>query len=56
MIMTIADPNGDELPINQSQAVWVSVGNGLFTGAYDLNRVKKSIAQSFEQSPYLQTN
>jgi hypothetical protein len=56
MIMTIADPNIDQLPINQSEAVWVSVGNGIFTGSYDLNRVKKSIAQSFEQSPYLKTN
>lgn len=52
MIMVIADPH-TESPINQTQAAWLAVGNGLFTGAYDLNRVKKSIDQSFAQSPYL---
>lgn len=55
MIMIIADPNVQS-PINQTQAAWLSVGNGLFTGAYDLNRVKKSIDQAFAQSPYLKTN
>jgi hypothetical protein len=55
MIMIIADPNV-ETPINQTQAAWVAVGNGLFTGVYDINRVKKAIDQSFAQSPYLKTN
>lgn len=55
MIMVIADPN-IESPINQSQAAWVAVGNGLFTGAYDIGRVKKAIDQSFDQSPYLKIN
>lgn len=54
-IMVIADPNVAS-PINQTQAAWLAVGNGLFTGAYDLNRVKKAIDQSFAQSPYLKTN
>lgn len=53
LIMVIADPNVDQLPINQSQAAWVAVGNGLFTGAYDFTRVSKAIDQAFEQSPYL---
>lgn len=55
MIMIIADPNV-ESPINQTQAAWLAVGNGLFTGVYDIERVKKSIDQSFAQSPYLKTN
>lgn len=55
MIMVIADPN-IESPINQSQTAWLAVGNGLFTGAYDLGRVKNSIDQAFAQSPYLKTN
>lgn len=55
MIMTIADPHV-ESPINSSQAAWVAVANGLFTGAYDINRVKNGIDQAFEQSPYLKLN
>lgn len=55
MIMVIADPN-IETPINQSQASWIAVANGLFTGAYDFNRVKRGIDQAFTQSPYLKTN
>jgi len=43
-------------PINQTQSAWLAVGNGLFTGAYDINRVKKAIDQAFAQSPYLKTN
>jgi len=55
MVMIIADPHASS-PINQTQAAWIAVGNGLFTGVYDLNRVKKSIDQSFAQSPYLNHN
>lgn len=55
MIMVIADPN-IESPINQSQASWIAVGNGLFVGDYDLSRVKDAIDQAFEQSPYLKLN
>ena len=52
LILVIADPHV-ESPINQSQASWVGVANGLFTGNYDLNRAKKGIDQAFDQSPYL---
>jgi hypothetical protein len=55
MIMVIADPNV-ESPINQSQAAWVAVANGLFVGEYDLDRVEKGIDQAFAQSPYLKLN
>ena len=55
LIMVISG-NSANSPINQSQAAWVAVGNGLFTGVYDLNRVKKAIDQSVVQSPYLKTN
>ncbi|MDL5048722.1 DUF4136 domain-containing protein [Oscillatoria amoena NRMC-F 0135] len=55
MIMVIADPN-IESPINETQAAWVAVANGLFTGAYDFNRVERAIDQAFAQSPYLKTN
>lgn len=55
LVLIIADPNV-ESPINQTQAAWVAVSNGLFTGAYDLNRIKKAVDQSFAQSPYLKTN
>lgn len=55
MIMVIADPTV-ESPINQSQAAWVAVANGLFVGDYDLDRVEKSIDQAFAQSPYLKLN
>ena len=55
MVMVIADPHVTS-PINQSQASWLAVGNGLFTGYYDINRVKKAIDQSFAQSPYLKHN
>lgn len=52
MIMVIADPHV-ESPINQTQTSWMSVGNGLFVGDYDLSRVNRAIDQAFEQSPYL---
>ncbi|MFZ2905611.1 MAG: DUF4136 domain-containing protein [Cyclobacteriaceae bacterium] len=55
MIMVIADPHVTS-PINSSQAAWVAVANGLFTGAYDINRVKNGIDQAFEQSSYLKLN
>ena len=55
LIMIMASSTTDS-PINQNQAAWVGVGNGLYTGAYDLNRIKKAIDQAFAQSPYLKTN
>jgi len=54
-VIVIADPNVQS-PINQTQASWVAVSNGLFTGVYDVTRVTKAIDQSFAQSPYLKTN
>lgn len=55
MIIVMADPHAAS-PINQTQASWVGVANGLFTGNYDFNRVKNGIDQAFEQSPYLKIN
>jgi hypothetical protein len=57
MIMVLSDPNAAESsPINRSQSVWIGVGNGLFTGSYNINRVTAAINQAFAQSPYLKTN
>jgi Domain of unknown function (DUF4136) len=57
MIITMADPNvEDDSPINQSQTAWIAVGNGLFSGAYDLSRVTDAIDEAFDQSPYLKLN
>ena len=55
LIMVISDPN-EETPINRSPAVWVGIGNGLLTGAYDIDRATDAVDQAFAQSPYLQTN
>jgi hypothetical protein len=46
----------DDSPINKSPTVWFSAANGLVSGAYDISRITESIDQSFQQSPYLQTN
>jgi hypothetical protein len=57
LVMTIADPSAaDDSPINRSPAVWIGVGNGLVSGAYDISRVTESIDQAFLQSPYLDQN
>jgi predicted small lipoprotein YifL len=57
MVMVLSDPKaGANSPINRSPAVWIGVGNGLFTGAYELSRVTNAINQAFQQSPYLKTN
>ncbi|MDH4057178.1 MAG: DUF4136 domain-containing protein [Cyclobacteriaceae bacterium] len=55
MIMVISS-SPENSPINQGQAVWIGVANGLVTGSYDINRVKKGIDQAFTQSPYLKLN
>ncbi len=36
--------------------VWSSAANGLLSGAYNTDRVLKTIDQAFEQSPYLNIN
>jgi len=57
LIMVIADPKqSSNTPINRSPALWLSVSNGLLTGAYDVSRVTAAINQAFVQSPYLKTN
>lgn len=57
MIIVMSDPStAEESPIGQSQTTWISVSNGLFTGAYDISRVTRAIDQAFEQSPYLKVN
>ena len=57
LIITMADPNvEDNSPINQSQAAWVCVANGLYTGAYDVNRINTALDDAFKQSPYLKIN
>lgn len=55
MIVTMADPNIDS-PINLTRASWIMIGNGLLSGAGDVNRVIGVIDQAFEQSPYLKLN
>ncbi|MFD2202955.1 DUF4136 domain-containing protein [Shivajiella indica] len=55
MIITLADPNIDS-PINKSQTSWIMVGNGLLSGAGNVNRVTDAIDQAFQQSPYLKVN
>jgi predicted small lipoprotein YifL len=57
LVMVLSDPNAaSNSPINRSPSVWIAVGNGLFTGAYNVNRVTTAINQAFQQSPYLKTN
>ncbi|HOY49538.1 MAG TPA: DUF4136 domain-containing protein [Chryseolinea sp.] len=57
LIFTLVDPNaGEDSPINQSQASWVAVMNGLYVGTYNVSRVTTAIDDAFEQSPYLKTN
>jgi hypothetical protein len=54
LIIAMADPNiGQDNPINQSEAVWLSVTNGIAEGRNVERRVLESIDQSFAQSPYL---
>lgn len=55
IIITMADPNIDN-PINLTRASWIMIGNGLLSGAGNVNRVTGAIDQAFEQSPYLKLN
>jgi len=55
-VMVLTDPHeADTSPINRSATAWVSAANGLASYSNDINRVIKSIDQSFKQSPYLTT-
>jgi Domain of unknown function (DUF4136) len=54
VVITIADPN-EETPTGRNETKWLSAINGLYTGAYDVNRVTTYIDQAFDQSPYLNT-
>ena len=57
MVITMADPGlADSSPINQSEACWIMVGNGIATGYGDISRVTNAIDQGFKQSPYLKIN
>jgi hypothetical protein len=57
IILVMADPSAaEDNPIERSPAVWTMIGNGLFTGAYELDRVTDAIDQAFAQSPYLKLN
>jgi hypothetical protein len=52
IILTMSEPADNA----GTEAKWLCVGNGLYTGAYNFNRVEKAINQAFEQSPYLKIN
>lgn len=54
-LMNIVD-NTTESTDGSKGVVWTSAINGLLTGSYNADRVKKAIDQSFAQSPYLKTN
>jgi hypothetical protein len=55
LVITMANPNIDN-PINQSKTAWVMVGNGLVSGAGNVDRVIDALDQAFDQSPYLKLN
>jgi hypothetical protein len=55
MIIAIADPNVSN-PVDRSEVSWLMVGNGLASGAGNVDRVTNAIDQAFEQSPYLKIN
>jgi hypothetical protein len=54
-IMVLADPNVEN-PIGRNQAAWLSVANGVASGANNVTRVTNAIDQAFAQSPYLKIN
>lgn len=55
MVMTMVDPNKESTD-DSKLVVWTGAMNGLLSGTYDIERVKKGIGQAFAQSPYLKTN
>jgi Domain of unknown function (DUF4136) len=54
MAIVIADPN-EETPTGRTETKWLAAINGLYSGAYDVNRINTYINQAFAQSPYLNT-
>jgi hypothetical protein len=55
LVMTMVDPNLSSTD-DSKRVIWSSAINGLLSGTYEINRVKKGIDQAFTQSPYLKTN
>lgn len=55
LIISLTDPN-EETPTGRTEVKWLAVGNGLYSGAYELDRVTSAVDQAFKQSPYLKTN
>lgn len=55
MVMTMVNPN-QESTDGSLGLVWTSAMNGLLSGTYEIDRLKKGINQAFAQSPYLKTN
>lgn len=56
MLMTMVDPSlAAESPDGNLRVVWTGLMNGLLSGTYDIDRLKRGIDQSFTQSPYLDT-
>jgi hypothetical protein len=55
LVMVMNDLNAESTD-GSTRIVWTAAINGLLTGTYNADRVNNGINQSFEQSPYLQTN
>ena len=55
LLLTITDPNMESTD-GSLRNVWTGAMNGLLSGSYDIDRIKKGIDQAFTQSPYLKTN
>lgn len=55
LLLTITDPNLEGTD-GSLRNVWTGAMNGLLSGSYDIDRIKKGIDQAFTQSPYLKTN
>jgi hypothetical protein len=55
MLMSMVNPN-QESTDGSLPLVWTAAMNGLMSGTYDIDRIKKGINQAFAQSPFLKTN
>jgi len=57
LIIVMSDPSAaNDSPIGVSPTTWIAVANGLYIGAYSVNRVTNAVDQAFAQSPYLKIN